>query len=95
MKEGFKDKNGKNVWKPKNTLYRLKQSDRTWNKTFHTYLTTQNFVLSPADPCMYVQNIHNQISIILLWVDESFKYWGTLYAINDKTEIKIQNNWSW
>ena len=51
-------------------LYGLKQSGRTWNKTFHTYLTTQNFMQSLVDPCMYVQNVHNQISIILLWIDD-------------------------
>ena len=54
----------------KKSLYGLKQSGRTWNKTFHTYLTTQNFVQSPVDPCMYVQCVHNQISIILWWVDD-------------------------
>ena len=25
---------------------------------------------SPVDPCMYVQNVHNQIAIFLLWVDD-------------------------
>ena len=24
----------------------------------------------PVNPCMYIQNVHNQISIILLWVDD-------------------------
>ena len=63
--EGFKSKNGNYVWKLQKSLYALKQSGRTWNKTFHVYLTTQNFVQSPVDSCMYVQNIHNQISIIM------------------------------
>ena len=27
------------------------------------------FKQSPVDPCMYVQNVNNQISIILFWVD--------------------------
>ena len=67
--EGFKSKNGNYVWKLKKSLYGLKQSSRTWNKTFHTYFTTQNFVQSPVNPFMYIQNICNQISIILLWVD--------------------------
>ena len=65
----FTGKNGNHVWKLKKS-YMLKQSGQTWNKTFHTYLTTQNFVQSPVDPCKYVQNVHNQISIILLWVDD-------------------------
>ena len=66
--KGFKGKNGNYVWKK--SLYGLKQSSRTWNKTFHTYLTTQNIVQSPVDTCMYVQNVCDQISIILLWVDD-------------------------
>ena len=51
----------------KRSSYGLKQSGQTWNKTFPTYLITQNFELSPVDPCMYVQNINSQISINLLW----------------------------
>ena len=54
----------------KKSLYGLIQSSRTWNKTFHTYLTTQNFAQSPVALCMYVQNVCDQISIILLWVDD-------------------------
>ena len=39
-------------------LYGLKQSGQTWNKTFHTYLTTQNFVQSPVDPaCMFKMSV--------------------------------------
>ena len=67
LPEGFKGKNLNYV--RKKSLYGLKQSSRTWNKIFHTYLTTQNFEQSPVDLCMYVQNA-NQISIILLWVDD-------------------------
>ena len=64
--KGFKGKNGK----LKKSSYRLKQSGRIWNKRFHTYLTTQNFMQSSVDPCIYIQNVHNQTSIILLWVDD-------------------------
>ena len=67
--EGFKGKNGYYVWKLKKSLYGLKQRGQTWNKTFHTYLTTQNLVQSPVNPSMYVQNVCNQKSNILLWVD--------------------------
>ena len=34
--KGFKVKNGNYVWKLKKSLYGLKESDQTWNKTFHT-----------------------------------------------------------
>ena len=66
LPEGFKGKNGNYVWKLKKSLY----SVQTWNKIFHTYLTTQNFVQSPVYLSMYVQNVHDQISIILLWFDD-------------------------
>ena len=69
LPEGFEGKNGNYVWKLKKSLYGLKVSSQTWNKIFYTYLSTQNFVQSLVDLCMQVQNIHNQISIILLWVD--------------------------
>ena len=48
--KGFEGKNGNYVWKLRKSLYRLKQSNRTWNKTFHTYLITKKFEQSPADP---------------------------------------------
>ena len=51
--ESFKGKNGNYVWKLKKSLYGLKQSGWTWNKTFHTYLTTQNFIQSPVDSCTF------------------------------------------
>ena len=70
LPEGFKGKNGNYVWKLKKSLFGLKQSGWTWNKTFHTYLTTLNFVQSPVDPCTCLQNICDQISVILLWVDD-------------------------
>ena len=69
LPEGFKGKNGNYVWELKKFLYGFKQSGRTWNKTFHTDLITQNLEQSPVDSCMYIQNV-NQISIILLWVDD-------------------------
>ena len=59
--EDFEGKNENYVWKLKKYL----QSSQTWNKTLHTYLTKQNFVQSSVNPCMYVQNVHNQIYIIL------------------------------
>ena len=81
LSEDFKGKNGNYIWKLKISLYGLKQCGWTWNKTFHTYLTTQNFVQSPVDLFMYVQNVHYQISIILFWVDDML--------IASKTEVHL------
>ena len=47
--KGVESKNENYVWKLKKSLYRLKQCGRIWNKTFHTYLITQNFEQSPVD----------------------------------------------
>ena len=68
--EHFNGKNANYVLKLKKSSYELKQCSQTCNKTFQTYLTTQNFMQSPVDPCTYVQNVCNQISIISLWVDD-------------------------
>ena len=51
-------------------LYGSKQRVQTWNKTFHTFLITQDFEQSLVDPYVYVKNINSQISIILLWVGD-------------------------
>ena len=79
----------------KKSLFELKQSSRAWNKIFHTYLTTQNFVQSPVNPCMYVQNVHGQISIILLWVDNisiALKTEAHLMQINTRLNSRFKMN---
>ena len=68
--ESFQGKNGNYVWKLQKSLYGLKQSCQTWNKTFHAYLTTQNFKQAPVNPFMDIQNVNSQIPIILLWADD-------------------------
>ena len=65
--KGFEGKMRILFWNIKKSLYGLKQSGRTWNKTFHTFLITQSFEQSPEDSCMYIQNV-NQVSIIVLWL---------------------------
>ena len=89
--EGFKGKNQNYVWKLKKSLYGLKQSSRTWNKTFHTYSTTQNFMQSPVDPCMKCSKCPQ--SIVLLWVDNILIASKTdAYLMQIKTtELKMQN----
>ena len=52
---------------------------------------------SLMDPCMYIKNVNNQISIILLWVEDLLiaSKTETNNESYDKTELKIQNIWSW
>ena len=54
LPEGFEGKNGNYVWELKKSLHGLKQIGQTWNKTFHTYLTTKiscSHLWTPA--CMF------------------------------------------
>ena len=51
LPESFKVKNGNYIWKFKKSLYGLKQSGRTWNKTFHTYLTKYFITDRPLQVC--------------------------------------------
>ena len=62
----IEDQNGNYDWKFKKSLYGLKQSSRTWNKTFHAYQITQHFSnhLYVYSKCQQ-SDIHN-----LLWVDD-------------------------
>ena len=36
------------------SIYGLKQAGRVWNKTFETFLKTENLVKSAVNPCLYV-----------------------------------------
>ena len=67
--KGFEGKNGN---------YVLKQSSRTCNKTFHTYLITQNFEQLPVDPCSKCQQLNIHHFIIGKQYINSFKNWGRL-----------------
>ena len=66
--EGFSDGTDR-VCKLKRSLYGLKQSPRCWNKRFVDYLSTLGFVMSDADPCLYVRKSGECKIIIALYVD--------------------------
>ena len=72
--KGFEEvgKNGeKLVCKLKKSLYGLKQSGRNWNNMLHSFLYTENFCQSRADPCVYVRNSETEGCVILIiWVDD-------------------------
>ena len=100
--EGFKGKNGNYVCKLKKSFYGLKQSSQTWNKTFHTYLTKQNLVQSPVNPCMYIQNVCDQISVLLFWVDNILiaskpkaHLMQVKTRVNSRFKMTDLGKWSW
>ena len=51
-------------------LYGLKQSNHNWNKLLHQYLTEMSFRQSKADPCIFFKTMRNDITILLVWMDD-------------------------
>jgi hypothetical protein len=68
---GFDDGTGR-VLKLKKALYGLKQSGRQWNKKLHEYLTSQDYVQSGYDPCLYLKWVSNGGMVWLcVYVDDT------------------------
>ena len=63
--EGFKT--NKLLYKLNKSLYALKQSGRNWNKMLHECLIRNDFILNPADHCVYMKQ--NERLLIVSWVD--------------------------
>lgn len=64
-------KNGeKLVGKLKKSLYGLKQSGRNWYSLLSSCLTDLNFSQSLVDPCVFTRHNNEEITIIIVWVDD-------------------------
>ena len=71
--EGFEEFNNlgeKLVWKLNKSLYGLKQSGRNWNNMLSSFLITENFEQSMADPCLYSKSVEGACVILIVWVDD-------------------------
>jgi hypothetical protein len=58
------------VCKLEKGIYGLKQSARTWNKTFHNKLKEDGFTQSGADQCLYTKQVGNHWIYLLTYVDD-------------------------
>ena len=58
------------VWRLKRALYGLKQSPRAWNQNVDTFMKSQGYVSTQADPCVYVRIEGTSRSVIVLYVDD-------------------------
>jgi len=67
--EGFSDGTDR-VCKLQRSLYGLKQSPRCWNKRFVDYMLCLGFVMSDADPCLFVRQNNGHKLIVALYVDD-------------------------
>ena len=45
------------VMKLKKALYKLKRSGQMWNKLLHEFLTSNKFIQSKSDYCVYIQDV--------------------------------------
>ena len=69
--EGFVDQNNLDkVCRLKASLYGLKQSARCWNTVMDTYLKSEGYIQSTADPCIYYKSciVDGEKFIILIGV---------------------------
>jgi hypothetical protein len=51
-------------------IYGLKQASRVWNKHFSTFLKSQDFSVSKADPCLFIRRRGDETTILIIWVDD-------------------------
>ena len=70
--EGFKVKGKENmVCKLKKSLHGLKQVPRQWYKKFDSFMMSQEYKRTFADPCVYVWRFHDdKFIMLLLYVDD-------------------------
>jgi hypothetical protein len=57
-------------WKLKRSLYGLKQSGRTWNKTLDASLLAMGLVRLSAETCLYIYRDGNDVCFIVVYVDD-------------------------
>ncbi|TYK00083.1 putative mitochondrial protein [Cucumis melo var. makuwa] len=52
------------------SLYGLKQAPRAWFESFTSYLFTLGFVVSNADPSLFIRSVGSSLTYLLLYVDD-------------------------
>ena len=77
--EGFSDNTDK-VCKLKKSLYGLKQAPRCWNQRINKFLFNLGFIVSAADPCLFIRERNGKI-ILALYADDG------LIASTDEQEL--------
>lgn len=81
MPDGVKTEDNNLVCKLNKALYGLKQASHCRNTRFNTFATQQDLLQSANDPCLYTNMSKNNITYLLLYVDD------IILAENDNQEI--------
>lgn len=68
--QGYKTMESDFVCRLKKSLYGLKQAPRVWNIKFTNFLKDNQFVQSDADDCLFVREVDNELTYLVLYVDD-------------------------
>lgn len=79
--EGFED-GTKKVCKLKKSIYGLKQASRLWNKRFTSVLNKFGLTETSADPCVFVNNKGEFLTILAIHVDDGLIISESMEVIN-------------
>ncbi|KAJ2911698.1 hypothetical protein MD484_g8716, partial [Candolleomyces efflorescens] len=77
-------------WKLKRSLYGLKQSGRTWNKTLDRSLLDMGLIRLDAETCLYVYREENEVCFLVVYVDDLLLA-ATSRAFMNEVKKKLSN----
>jgi hypothetical protein len=67
--QGFVE-NSSLVCKLQKAIYGLKQAPKYWNRRFDTFITSQGFIRSESDNCLYIRGDKFVCTYLLLYVND-------------------------
>ena len=86
--EGFvKENESQKVCKLKWAIYGLKQASRSWNKRIDEFLVKLGYKKSILEPCLYVKKSNDLMTVVALYVDDSF-----IYSNDDDNVMFLKNS---
>lgn len=68
------------VCKLNKSLSGLKQASRCWNEKFTQFIEKFEFIMSEADPCVFIRKKENEFIILAIYVDD-----GIIAATHEKS----------
>lgn len=90
--EGFiKKENEGKVLKLNRAIYGLKQSSRVWYKKVEEVLTNLGYKTSNFEPCVFIKNYNDSLTIIALYVDDFFIF-SNDHIESENLKKELSNN---
>lgn len=88
LPEGIKLDNNKNdVCKLNKSIYGLKKSPRYWNQTFDEVVSSEGYVKSSKDGCLYTKSNDSVKMFLLLYVDDILLFGNCNTEIRSLKEV--------